>query len=350
MKTEVEEIFTYYLPQFHAIPENDQWWGKGFTEWVKLKSAKKIYKDHVIPQPIEPLGYYDLNDVSVIEKQYKIAKENGITSFCFWHYWFNDHDMLLEKPAELLLKSDIDVKFCFAWANHTWWNKTENKLLKEQHYDFSLESYFNYLLPFFKDKRYTKIDNKPVFFIYDLKNALNGKELIEYFTARAQAEGFDGIYFIGENMLPGDPETKLVNQYLNSCDFMKHRTFIRKCFDLLIVKLQRYNIFIPRIYKYERCARKMNMDIDPNSLQIPVIFPGWDSSIRHGKKGVILKNNSPELFEEHVKNTANIVSRMKRKMLMVKSWNEWAEGNYIEPCNVNGDSYLKIISKYFTTK
>lgn len=350
MKTEVEEIFTYYLPQFHAIPENDQWWGKGFTEWVKLKSAKKIFKDHVIPQPIEPLGYYDLNDVSVIEKQYKIAKDNGITSFCFWHYWFNDHDMLLEKPAELLLKSNIDVKFCFAWANHTWWNKTENKLLKKQHYDFSLESYFNYLLPFFKDKRYTKIDNKPVFFIYDLKNALNGKELIEYFTARAQAEGFDGIYFIGENMLPGDPETKLVDQYLNSCDFMKHRTFIRKCFDLLIVKLQRFNIFIPRIYQYERCARKMNMDIDPGSLQIPVIFPGWDSSIRHGKKGVILKNNSPVLFEEHVKNTANLVSKMKRKMLMIKSWNEWAEGNYIEPCNVNGDSYLKIISKYFNSK
>lgn len=347
MKTAVKEIFAYYLPQFHSIKENDEWWGKDFTEWVKLKSAKEIFKGHKIPQPIQPLGYYHLTNAKIIEQQYQIAKEHGVTSFCFWQYWFGDHDTLLEKPAELLLNSDSDVKFCFAWANHTWWNKTENKLLKEQRYDFSLEKYFQYLLPFFKDTRYTKIDNKPVFFIYDLKNALNGKELIAYFNQRAVEEGFLGIYFIGENLLSSDPEIKLVNQYLNSCDFMKHRTFIRKCMDLIVVKLQKYKIFIPRIYQYGRCARKMNMDISVNSKQIPVIFPGWDSTIRHGKKGLLLKNNTPELFEVHVKNTAKLVSKMDSKLIMVKSWNEWAEGNYLEPCNIHGDAYLKIIAKYF---
>ncbi|PHM22109.1 glycosyltransferase WbsX family protein [Xenorhabdus ehlersii] len=349
MKVDVEEIFAYYLPQFHTIKENNEWWGKGFTEWVKLRNAQKMFPGHQIPHPVEPLGYYDLTDVKNIEKQYYLAKENGISTFCFWHYWFDTNDMLLEKPAELLLKSDIDVRFCFAWANHTWWNKTENKLLKQQKYDFSLDTYFDYLLPFFKDARYTKINNKPVLFIYDLKNAKNGKELIEYFQKRSISEGFDGIYFIGENLLPHDPQTKMVDQYLNSCDFMKHRPIWRKIVDKFLMKLQKVDIIIPRVYDYDRSIKKMNTDILPESKQIPIIFPGWDSSFRHGKKGVILKNTNSVAFEKHVSKIANLIEKRKNapKIIVVKSWNEWAEGNYIEPCSIHGDAYLKIIKKHF---
>jgi hypothetical protein len=350
MKTEVREIFAYYLPQYHAIPENDKWWGEGFTEWVNIRNAKLQFEGHEVPKPIEPLGFYDLSDVTTLSKQYSLAKENSISTFCFWHYWFDDNDTLLEKPAEALLKSDIEIKFCFAWANHTWWNKTENKLLKKQKYNFSLETYFDYLLPFFKDKRYTKIDNKPVFFIYDLKNAKNGIALIKYFKMRAKLEGFDGIYFIGENLQPSDPQIKLVDQYLNSCDFMKHRALWRKVYDLFLVKLQKYKIYLPRIYSYKLCALKMNTNIEQTSKQIPVIFPGWDSSIRHGKKGVILKNNNIDLFEAHVQIAARIIAKknIENKFVVLKSWNEWAEGNYIEPCSIRSDSYLKVIGSQFS--
>ena len=349
MKVNAEEIFAYYLPQYHRVKENDEWWGVGFTEWVNLRNAKKLFPGHQIPLPIEPLGFYDLTDIKNIEKQYNLAQEHGVSTFCFWHYWFDNKDMLLEKPAELLLASDVNVKFCFAWANHTWWNKTENKLLKQQKYDFSLKSYFDYLLPFFKDSRYTKINNKPVFFIYDLKNAGNGIELIEYFQQRAVSEGFKGIYFIGENLLPKDPQTKMVDQYLNSCDFMKHRPLWRKIADKFVMKLQQFNIYLPRIYDYNKTIEKLNSDIDPESKQIPIIFPGWDSSFRHGKKGVILKDTNATAFEEHVKKVANLIEKRNHnnKIIVVKSWNEWAEGNYIEPCSIHGDTYLKIISKYF---
>ncbi|HCP1496464.1 TPA: glycoside hydrolase family 99-like domain-containing protein, partial [Escherichia coli] len=344
-------MFAYYLPQYHTIKENDEWWGEGFTEWVNLRNAKKLFPDHKIPYPIEPLGYYDLTDVKTIEKQYALAKKHEVSTFCFWHYWFDDEDLLLEKPAELILKSDIDVKFCFAWANHSWWNKSKNILLKEQKYNFSLSKYFDYLLPFFKDPRYTKIDNKPVFIIYDLKNACNGESLISYFIERSKKEGFNGVYFIGENLLPSDKQINLVEQYLNSCDFMKHRYLIRKVFDKIIMMAQKHNIVLPRIYNYETLIKKMNTDIELQSKQIPIIFPGWDSSFRHGKKGVVLKNTNPKAFEEHVNKTSLLMSQKQThpKIVMIKSWNEWAEGNYIEPCSIHGDSYLKILAKYFDT-
>lgn len=349
MKVDVEEVFAYYLPQFHTIKENDEWWGKGFTEWVKLRNAKQLFSNHRIPQPIEPLSYYDLTNVTTIEAQYALAKEHGVSTFCFWHYWFDNEDMLLERPAELLLASDINVKFCFAWANHSWWNKTENKLLKQQKYDFSLELYFDYLLPFFKDHRYTKINNKPVYFIYDLKSAANGKDLIDYFERRAIEAGFDGVYFIADNLQPHDPETIMVDQYLNSCDFMRHRPVWRKVIDKFIIKLQRFGILIPRIYEYNKIMEKVNMDILPESKQIPIVFPGWDSSIRHGKKGVILKNSTPVYFDRHVSKIACLIRERTtpHKFVVVKSWNEWAEGNYIEPCDIHGDSYLKTLKKYF---
>ena len=161
------KIIALYLPQFHEIPENNEWWGKGFTEWTNVKTAKPSFKGQY--QPRIPLNnnYYNLTDVRAQEWQAKLAKEYGIYGFCYYHYWF-EGKMLLEKPAEIMLKNlSVDMPFCFCWANHTWlraWADKSNRTLIKQTYGTEEDwiNHFNYLLPFFKDERYIKEDGKPI--------------------------------------------------------------------------------------------------------------------------------------------------------------------------------------------
>lgn len=347
-KLQVKEVFAYYLPQFHEIEENNQWWGQGFTEWTNLNKATPIFQNQEILYPGD-LGYYNLDDISIMERQYSLAKEHGITSFCFWHYWFDDDDTLLEKPAEKLLNSDLDVKFCFAWANHSWWNKTDNILLKEQKYSFSLENYFNYLLPFFKDERYTKIDNRPVFTIYKPLDIPNLSDFKATFETLAIQNGFKGIYWIAENSNQEMIDTYGFNNYLNSGPFLKYRNNFRKVIDRIIIKLAQSNIKIPRKYNYQKCIETINSKVKTNSKEIPVVFPRWDSTIRHGKGGMYLHGSTPEIFDKHLSICKTIIENraLDDRILFIKSWNEWAEGNFIEPDNKYQDEYLKIFSKYF---
>jgi hypothetical protein len=200
------KYLAFYLPQYHQIPENDEWWGEGFTEWTNVRKAKPLFKDH--QQPVIPgkLGYYDLlKTENIQEKQAKIAKENGIYGFIYYQYWFGDGKMLLEKPAENMLENkDIDLPFCFCWANETWrgiWHGIDDakKVLAAQKYLGKQDyiNYFNYVLPFFKDERYIKIDNKPFFVIYD--PVAVPQEFMEIFEKLAKENGFDGIYFVASN-------------------------------------------------------------------------------------------------------------------------------------------------------
>ncbi|MGL0818278.1 glycoside hydrolase family 99-like domain-containing protein [Vibrio vulnificus] len=346
-KVKIKETFAYYLPQFHEIEENNKWWGKGFTEWVNLDRAKIIFPDQEILYPGE-LGYYELNNASIIGKQYEIALKNNVTSFCFWHYWFDDNEKLLHKPAELLLESDIHVRFCFAWANHSWWNKTKNILLKEQKYDFSIEKHFEYLLPFFQDDRYTKIDGKPVFVIYkhtDFPDFISSKEKYEGLAIKA---GLPGIFWIGENTKKSDADK--FDLFLNSGPFLKYRSVLRRIYDKAIVSFAKRGVKIPRRYDYGKCIKKINCHVEPLSNEIPIIFPRWDSTIRHGKGGMYLHGSNPEIFEQHLIDCKKIVSQKhsdSSRFLFIKSWNEWAEGNFIEPDNIYNDEYLKRFSKHF---
>ncbi len=194
------KIIAYYLPQFHEIEENNKWWGKGFTEWTNIKSAKKLYLKHI--QPKKPLNknYYNLLNKETVEWQTNLAVKYGIYGFCYYHYWFNGRK-ILEKPAENLLKwKDINQKFCFCWANHSWrktWNGT-NQTLLEQLYGNEKEwkDHFNYLLKFFNDSRYIKIDNKPILILFRSKEIPMLDERIKFYTEEAKKNGFNGIFII----------------------------------------------------------------------------------------------------------------------------------------------------------
>ena len=346
-KVKVKEVFAYYLPQFHEIEENNKWWGKGFTEWDLLKRAKPYFNGHIKTQ-VGELGYYCLDDVSVIERQYQLAKENSVSSFAFWHYWFDTNDLLLNKPAELLLASNADVRFCFAWANHTWFNKSKGLMLKEQKYDYDIVKHFEYLLPFFQDQRYTKIDNKPVFFIYSPNDAKNCKEVIDTFNRLAISNGFNGCYFIGENSSQAEVETYGFDSFLNSCNFMRDRALPHKVIDRVKMRLNKIHPLFIRKYDYSERLKKFVNGFDEAHDEIPVVFPRWDSSIRHGRRGLVLTGATPEAFERHLLHCLSKCQNTpeERRLLMIKSWNEWGEGNYLEPCSQYGRQFLSIVKEH----
>lgn len=340
----------YYLPQFHEIKENNIWWGKGFTEWTNINNAKSYFPNHSIRKPIQPLGQYNLLDKSTLEHQSSLAKKHGIDGFIVWNYWFGNGEKILEKPIELVLKNEINFNFCFAWANHSWINKSKGVLLKEQKYlgEKDYTQYFNYLLPFFKKSNYIKINNKPIFTIFRPQDIPDLTIFIETFNKLAKKEGLNGIFFIAENSNSQSNYLSLFDKFCNSNSYLGIRykdnllTFIK---EKINNKLKIYNLG-PFIYDYTKLVQKNTYE--PDNKYIPTVFSGWDTTPRHGKNGLILKNFTLENFKYHLNKIK--VQYPKTDIIIIKSWNEWAEGNIMEPDSINEnlllDCYKQFIQNY----
>lgn len=364
-------ILAYYLPQFHPIPENDDWWGKGFTEWTNVKKAKPLFKGH--QQPIEPgeLGYYDLlQDEGIQEKQAKLAKEYGIDGFIYYQYWFGNGKMLLEKPAEKMLRDPkVDLPFCFCWANQTWqgiWHGLNKPgIIMEQLYPGREDyiKYFEYLLPFFKDKRYIKEGNMPVFHVFRIDDIPDLDIFMEVFNSMARKNGFEGIYFIAtsndnSNNILNREEIKGVvgldfyiklryNHYFHfseSSPFFKIEYYWKKLTTKIFVEGEQQTK--PLILNYEAGVKKMPVVIK-HKKYIPCVLPNWDNSPRSGVKSLVLKNTHPGFFEKYLQRFISAYKQYPENppFFIIKSWNEWAEGNYIEPDKTHGRGWLEAIKK-----
>lgn len=335
-------ILSYYLPQFHEVEENNLWWGKGFTEWTKVNEAISYFENHNIRKPIEPLGQYNLLDIDVIEKQYSIAKSHGIDGFMIWNYWFGNNEKILEKPLEIIHKTKAKVKYCLAWANHSWLNKSKGVLLKEQQYlgEKDYIDYFNYLVDFFKSDQYIKINNKPIFTIFRPQDIKDLDIFLEVFNSLAKKHGFDGVYWIAENTDINALYVQKFDKYLNSSDFLALRKYKKITYLVEIVNnFTKGRLKLgPFIYSYKKMV-DMDRQFLSSCKEIPVIFTGWDTSIRHSTNGIILKDFDINSFEYHV----NKKLELSTDFIIVKSWNEWAEGNILEPDNLLGDNLLKTI-------
>lgn len=334
-------FIAYYLPQFHAIPENDQWWGEGFTEWTNVRKARPLFKGHYQPHVPADLGYYNLLDPSVRIKQAELAKEYGVTGFCYWHYWFGNGKRLLEKPArEMLQSKKPDFPFCFAWANQSWtgvWHGLDNKILMEQTYPGHEDdvNHFYEVLPYFIDPRYIKVDNKPIFIFYRPFDHPYLDNFIELWQELALKEGLNGIVFLGisysrnhsfknlDGLIIQEPFGK--NKKLNIFDKAVKKTTGRYPGEWLNEK--RYNC--QRISFSEMVKHTSNYPLESN--QFPTILSGWDNTPRSGKRGVVFHDFTPDLFKEHVGKILNLISNRNETLCFIKSWNEWAEGNYMEP-------------------
>lgn len=348
-------VLAYYLPQFHPIPENDEWWGKGFTEWTNVGKAQTLYPGHYQPHIPADLGYYDLRLPEVRKAQADMAREAGVEGFVYWHYWFGNGKRLLERPFnEVLNSGEPDFPFALAWANETWSGSlhglVKGKTLIEQTYpgDEDYISHFYTVLPAFKDKRYITCEGKPIFLIYKFDKIPNLKHYIELWQNLAIENGLKGIYFIacGHNMWKKEDtdayQSEMLSYGFDAVTYLCLRKLQKKTLcSLIIGKIRRDILKWPTRTKYnyklfstETCKEQENA--------FPSIVPNWDHTPRSGRNGYVLTGTSPEKFKESVEFTLSMVENkpMDKRFIFLKSWNEWAEGNYMEPDLKYGHGFL----------
>jgi lipopolysaccharide biosynthesis protein len=336
----------FYLPQFFPIPENDEWHGKGFTEWTNVTKAKPMFKGHY--QPILPseLGFYDLRVPETRLAQAELAREYGVEAFCYWHYWFGDGKRILERPFKEVLESgQPDFPFCLAWANASWtgiWYGMENSALLEQEYlgEEDDTAHFYLLLDAFKDPRYVRVDDKPLVFIYDPPGHPYMQEFMDLWRKLAEKEGLGGIYFIGALRR---------NQDLTGFDGIAEidpfesprQTKFEKLISLLKCRLFNYP---RRIIDYDDVVEYLAQKVLRDN-EFPVITPNWDNTARSGTRGSVIVNPSPQKFDLMLKNAIKKIEGrdQDKKIIFVEAWNEWAEGNYLEPDIKFGRGFLEVI-------
>lgn len=350
-------VIAFYLPQFYPIPENDEWWGKGFTEWTNVTKAKPLFKGHVQPKLPADLGFYDLRVPELREAQAELARENGIEGFCYWHYWFGGGKRLLERPFNDVLKSGKpDFPFCLGWANESWtgiWHGAPQRTLIEQTYfgtaDYSAH-YYN-VLPALQDPRSITVDGKKLFVIYRPRNIPSCLEFTDLWRGLAEKEGLPGLYFVGVGDLSMNLKELGVDGLVSNAPGVQ----IDKC-----MRAQEYSkqLTLKLLQNFVRGAdsnrptvcdyKEVSAFFDYTSLadnEYPVVLPGWDNTPRAGSNGYVLQNSRPEYFEEMLQKALSSVKErpFDQRLIFLKSWNEWAEGNYVEPSRGDGHGFLRAI-------
>ena len=351
-------FIAFYLPQYHPVKENDEWYGKGFTEWTNVAKAKPLYKGHYQPHVPADLGFYDLRVPEVRREQAKMAQENGIEAFCYWNYWFGDGKQLLEMPIwEVYKDKQITLPFCLAWANHSWekkmWDKKgNNQMLMEQKY-LGIEDYRQYfytMLPLFKDERYFKVNGKLFFIIYNPLESDEIEVFINLWRELAHKECLEGFYFVGKDF-DGRFREQILNRGLdavyedNVLNIHHHLSSLKKG----ILLLQRKILKMPTVFKYKDAIHYMVSENAKRNDVIPVIAPNWDHSPRSANNALILHDCRPEYFKKVVKKAIDAVEGKDRdeQIIIVKAWNEWGEGNHLEPDLKYGKGYLDVIRNHF---
>lgn len=358
-----------YLPQYHPFKENNEWWGEGFTEWNNVVKGKPRFKGHYQPHLPADLGFYDLRLPEVREKQVAMAKEYGIYGFCYYHYWFNGK-LLMERPLNEILESGKpDFPFCMCWANENWsrrWDGGDQHILIAQNYSEQDDiEHIRYLLPIFRDERYIKVDGKPLFIVYKPDEFPNIQRTIQIWREEAKKEGIDLYLCAFERVIGMTAEEECAVGFDAAIEFQPLSKALKK----YSLKYHRPNIFervinkIQKIYcqiqNKERIRKKDNhvdyeifIDMDLQMTHdckcYPGVSPSWDNSSRRTKIwATIFKASTPELF---YKWCAKKIEQFKpfseeENFLFINAWNEWAEGNHLEPDQKWGKQYLEAFKR-----
>lgn len=347
-----------YLPQYHPIPENDEWWGKGFTEWTNVGRAKPLYRGHYQPKVPTDLGYYDLRLPEVRYQQAELARLAGIEGFCYYHYWFGEGKMLMERPfKEVVDSGEPDFPFCLCWANHSWYKKLwdphakgKNLLLIEQKYPGEQDylDHFIYLLSAFRDSRYIRVNGKIFFIIYDAMKFSDVSNFIVFWRKLAKEYGLNDFYFVATDYDGRNKEVLLSKgfdaTYNVDLDNIHHHLPVYK---KALLYFQRKYLHRPAVFKYKNAIKHMIIDDCKDRRVIPVIGPNWDHTPRSGGFGLVLHDAQPKYFKEIAKRAIDIVKSKpeEERIVIIKSWNEWGEGNYMEPDIKYGHGYLEALKE-----
>jgi hypothetical protein len=378
-KNKKARVIAFYLPQFHPIPENDKWWGKGFTEWTNVGKARPLFRGHYQPRVPADLGYYDLRMPEVREAQAVMAREAGIEGFCYWRYWFSSENRLLERPFQEVLESGKpDFPFCLGWANESWTNKSWEEGTRQQKESVLMEQiynkedyikHFNAILPAFKDRRYITVDGKPLFVVFRPLEIPDPKEFISIWQEMAKKNGLEGVYFVGirlnmeqkdqssQNIFyRKDPDlaSKRYKEVLDAgFDGVNSRGFVRAEFMVRNLMEIIWRLINRRILKKQTVSKCRQLDInrylyvkEDKWLNVyPTLLPNWDRTPRSGIKSRFYTGSTPEVFKEQIRNALSLLEDRndEHKLLFLQSWNEWAEGNYVEPDLMFGHGYLDVL-------
>lgn len=361
------KFFCYYFPQFYPIPENDLHWGDGFTDWDNVKNAKPLFSGH--RQPRVPLnGYYLQSDPAVVSHQCKVASSYGVDGFCFYHYWF-DGKLVLEKPAEFFLnQKDINMQFCFSWANETWskrWVGDDNTIIFKQTHknDHDIwEKHFSYLFKFFSDERYLKIDGCPVFIIYNPHLIKNSDKMFDFWNSLIRDKGYPGIHFVHTKVSDVTNEESF-SSYSSTLNFEPRFAYnstanVNKSF--FSGRMFQSFRYLPEsilnhvtkiryaLTRYEKVDYSSMWDVilknaDSSSV-FQGVFVGWDNTPRYKNRSKIYVNSTPDVFERKFKALIDYtVSPRKQTIFFINAWNEWSEGAYLEPDLDFGFKYLDVV-------
>jgi lipopolysaccharide biosynthesis protein len=344
----------FYLPQFHPIPENDRWWGKGFTEWTNVAKAKPLFKGHYQPHIPADLGFYDLRLAETRQAQADLAREYGINAFCYYHYWFGGR-RLLERPfSEVLKLGKPNFPFCLCWANENWtrqWDGQQHEVLVPQEYSVDdYRAHLRYLVPTFEDRRYVRVDGKPVFLIYRASNLPDPKRAVEVWREEATKCGLPGLYLCNVESLGKDQALGPAGGFDASVEFapdwrclitVRRYSRVRKWLRKVGLASRAYGEHT--IMTYDEMVERMQNKPEPPYLRYPCVTPSWDNSARRRSGSIILHGASPEKYQswfEHVLREF-LPPSAQENFVFINAWNEWAEGNHLEPCLKWGRAYLE---------
>jgi len=343
-----------HLPQFHPIPQNDDWWGKGFTEWANVTRAKPLFKGHHQPHLPADLGFYDLRLADARLAQEALAKEYGIYGFCYYHYWFNG-ERLLHEPLDRKLKNpEEDLPFMLCWANENWtrrWDGEEKDILMEQKYSLNdHRAHARFLCNnFFKDSRYIKVNNKPVFIFYKTFLIPEIKEAIRAWREEAALCGLDGLYLLCmDNFIYEDALSVGFDAAIHfHPDYRYFQKLLPPWKDRLLRRLKLGESFFYKhhVEDYEQYNKRITtINRLVSSKVYPGITPGWDNTARKTKDGIIFLDSSPQKYKKALNECLSAFKPFSKdeNFLFINAWNEWAEGNHLEPCKKWGRQYLEV--------
>ena len=374
----------FYLPQFHPIPENDLWWGEGFTEWTNVRQARPLFAGHYQPRVPSELGYYDLRSSETREAQAALASAHGVEGFCYWHYWFAGR-RLLERPFNAVLETGKpDFPFCLAWANHSWtasWVGRPWELFVDQTYPGRSDyvSHFHAVRDAFADDRYITVDGKPVFLVFRPDKLADPQEFTDCWRELALEAGFKGLYLLGIMNADADPKALGLDggvhkglghllSFLPSAIQRKaearrrsqvllerpglaavHQAIARARRPSWLGPLDAWHdeaserLLLPSVSAYIDLIEAASSQLSVSEDHFPCVVPNWDNTPRVGRWGWVLRDSSPELFAEHLRHALELIEDrpFEKRLVFLKSWNEWAEGNHLEPDERYGRGYLE---------
>lgn len=340
----------FYLPQFFPTPENDEWWGPGFTEWTNTARARRLFPGHQQPTLPADLGFYDLRVPETRQAQSDLAQAYGVEAFVYWHYWFGAGDRILERPfQEVLTSGEPSVKFALAWANQSWtgvWHAAPDKVLKLQTYPGVEDDqhHFDTVLPAFRDERYFRVDGRPLFYLFRPEEHPNPADFVDRWQQMARNAGLEGLYLVAEasDLLGRGPRYNAAD-----ADGFDASVYMRLPVDVtrqstLRMRATRKLLRGPEIWPYSDSI----VDSYPRSARVqPCIYPNWDNTPRAGRRGLAVTEATPEKFRRNVVDAVDLLAdrRPEERLLWIKSWNEWAEGNHLEPDLRDGHGWLEAL-------